>query len=187
MDLNQYKIVISEDGEFYLHDGYLTCEDPEDRPRWNHLATVMLIDLWKRQRTRFENNIERNEIIWEEIVSAMREAGFLFTAGQCETRFKYLKKCYIECIDINRKSTELNPSEAGYVPSTAATVIARSPAAAGSLHQQHQLNNTNMLNPDQCAYVHVRVDWKKLLAAGQMKLEEKLISVSKPVPSAINK
>ncbi|KAL4703686.1 hypothetical protein ACJJTC_005250 [Scirpophaga incertulas] len=170
----EYKIVISEDGEFYLHDGYLTCEDPEDRPRWNHLATVMLIDLWKRQRTRFENNIERNEIIWEEIVSAMREAGFLFTAGQCETRFKYLKKCYIECIDINRKSTgqpertcsyfeemdelfhkspqinpprlvasrslimmrhiflELNPSEAGYVPSTAATVIARSPAAAGS-------------------------------------------------------
>ncbi|KAL4705727.1 hypothetical protein ACJJTC_000384 [Scirpophaga incertulas] len=76
-----------------------------DRPRWNHRATVMLIDLWKRQRTRFENNIERNEIIWEEIVSAMREAGFLFTAGQCETRFKYLKKCYIECIDINRKST----------------------------------------------------------------------------------
>ncbi|KAL4720052.1 hypothetical protein ACJJTC_018488 [Scirpophaga incertulas] len=225
MDLNQYKIVISEDGEFYLHDGYLTCEDPEgnsilienneenrnyfqekinaqfavseeqslqpnpahtsdpepsaqlsrkpDRPRWNHRATVMLIDLWKRQRTRFENNIERNEIIWEEIVSAMREAGFLFTAGQCETRFKYLKKCYIECIDINRKSTgqpertcsyfeemdelfhkspqinpprlvasrslvnvpnttELNPSEAGYVPSTAATVIARSPGAAGS-------------------------------------------------------
>lgn len=106
------KVKLLFDQDFYCTSSWknyhkVTCYNFtfSDRLRWSNAATLLLLELWRQRRSRFENNTERNEALWEEISNKMKENGHQFSGGQIENRFKYLKKTYIECVDKNRKST----------------------------------------------------------------------------------
>lgn len=50
------------------------------------------------------SNIKRHEEVWQDISDALNKEGYYFSHLQCEDKWKYHKKLYIETVDKNKES-----------------------------------------------------------------------------------
>ncbi|XP_018365960.1 PREDICTED: trihelix transcription factor GTL1-like [Trachymyrmex cornetzi] len=77
-----------------------------DTPRasWKHPAILCLIHHYKANMHVMNSNSKRHEEIWQDISDALAKEGYYFSHLQCEDKWKYLKKVYIETVDKNKES-----------------------------------------------------------------------------------
>lgn len=78
--------------------------------RWNHCAVLSMIEAYRLNMPLFLNQAIRNNIVWEKIRIKLAESNFNYTRKQIITKFKYLKKLYIE------KKDNMGPKTTGQPP-----------------------------------------------------------------------
>jgi len=50
------------------------------------------------------SNSKRHEEVWQDISDALAKEGYYFSHLQCEDKWKYLKKLYVDTVDKNKES-----------------------------------------------------------------------------------
>lgn len=50
------------------------------------------------------SNFKRHEEVWQDISDALIKEGYNFSHLQCEDKWKYLKKLYVNTVDKNKQS-----------------------------------------------------------------------------------
>lgn len=71
---------------------------------WKHPAILCLIHHYKENMHVMNSNSKRHEEIWQDISDALAKKGYHFSHLQCEDKWKYLKKLYVETVDKNKES-----------------------------------------------------------------------------------
>ena len=76
------------------------------RKQWSKEQVLALLDLYEKRRNDFKDPKKRNKDVWEAIGKGMEELGFpdKRNAGDCESKFKNLKRSYISTVDHNNTS-----------------------------------------------------------------------------------
>ena len=76
------------------------------RKQWSKEQVLALLDLYEKRRNDFRDPKKRNEDVWEAIGKELEELGFpdKRNAGDCESKFKNLKRSYITKVDHNNTS-----------------------------------------------------------------------------------
>ncbi|CAH3020113.1 unnamed protein product, partial [Porites evermanni] len=74
--------------------------------QWSKEQVLALLDLYEKRRNDFKDPKKRNKDVWEAIGKGMEELGFpdKRNAGDCESKFKTLKRSYISTVDHNNTS-----------------------------------------------------------------------------------
>lgn len=77
---------------------------------WTRNATLQLIKLYEDHLPDFLCTTKRNATVWKVISEKLNAAGYLFTAVQCQDKFKYLKLGYTKKVDnMSNKSSGAAP------------------------------------------------------------------------------
>lgn len=78
----------------------------QKRNQWSKEQVLTLLDLYEKRRNDFKDPKKRNKDVWEAIGRGMEELGFpdKRNAGNCESKFKNLKRLYISTVDNNNTS-----------------------------------------------------------------------------------
>lgn len=71
---------------------------------WKHPAILRLIHYYKENMHVMSGNLKRHEEIWQDISDALAKEGYYYSHLQCEDKWKYLKKIYIDTKDKNKQS-----------------------------------------------------------------------------------
>lgn len=80
--------------------------------KWNHYAVLSLIEAYRLNMPLFQNHSIKNNMVWEKIRIKLAKSNFNYTRNQIITKFKYLKKLYVEKKDnMGPKSTGQSPVE----------------------------------------------------------------------------
>lgn len=76
------------------------------RKQWSKEQVLALLDLYEKRRNDFRDPKKRNKDVWEAIGKEMEELGFpdKRNAGDCESKFKNLKRSYTTTVDHNNTS-----------------------------------------------------------------------------------
>lgn len=64
--------------------------------KWERSSIQALIDAYRLYEPLFQSQTIRNEMVYEKIRVKLADSGLQFTRQQIMTKFKYLKKCYVE-------------------------------------------------------------------------------------------
>lgn len=78
--------------------------------RWNHYAVLSMIEAYRLNMPLFLNQAVKNNMVWEKIRIKLAESNFNYTRKQIITKFKYLKKLYVE------KKDNMGPKSTGQSP-----------------------------------------------------------------------
>lgn len=68
--------------------------------QWSKEQVLALLDLYEKKRNDFKDPRKKNKDVWEAIGKGMEELGFpdKGNAGDCENKFKNLKRSYISTV-----------------------------------------------------------------------------------------
>ena len=79
--------------------------DYSAKKSWSREETLGLLELYRNKRKGFRDPKIKNKQVWEQIAEAMQsDWGSCFSAKECETKFKNLKRSYTSCVDHNKIS-----------------------------------------------------------------------------------
>jgi len=67
-------------------------------------ASCYLIHHYKANMHVMNSNSKRHEEVWQDISDALAKEGYYFSHLQCEDKWKYLKKLYVDTVDKNKES-----------------------------------------------------------------------------------
>lgn len=82
----------------------------EPPARWKHGAVTALLEAYKENIPSFENQSLKKVDVWNKVKEKLEQAKYSYTTTQIITKFKYLKKHYLE------KKDNMGPKGTGQAP-----------------------------------------------------------------------
>ncbi|CAG9822177.1 unnamed protein product, partial [Phaedon cochleariae] len=95
----------NDENQLEIEEENMEMVQVQEKIQWKTPEVQLLIQLYEKNKLKFEDKKTKNKKIWQSIAGEIRSiSNFEVTPEQCENKFRNLKKTYKSIIDNNNKS-----------------------------------------------------------------------------------